>query len=324
MKSQAYFRRLLIGLALLGLTLTSPRSGNAAPTNVFSTQFEYAEGYNTNLDLAGQGPWVRSGSGGNGIVADFFPGQGQQAYVGFSAPDGGGDQLVVWPTNQFDPVAAGLPLVKFTTQIQIADSSNGEYDFFQWRVYNPQGQLLFLLDFDNYLTNINYLLDGNNGYTNSKVQFARNTTYSLSVTMNFASNRWSASLDNTLIVTNLPITTTNKPLGFGDVDAVWYLFDANAPGDNFMIFDNYRVTAETLTLPPAPTAQLQFLDRTTEGWALLRVLGTENSRWSVDATTNFLDWTALKTNTISGGSFDYVDLTASPLARRFYRARLAP
>jgi len=325
MKSQLYFRRCLTALVLTAIWVQARQSCVAAPTNVVFTQFEVSEGYSTNLDLVGQGPWISWGSGGNGIVPGFFPGQGQQAYVGFAPPpDAGDDQLVVWPTNQFNPVAAGLPLVKFTALMQIADSSNGEYDFFQWRVYNRQGQRLFLVDFDNYFTNINYRLDGTNDYVATEVYFTPDTTYTLSLTMNFASNRWSASLDNTLIVTNLPMTTTNAALSFGDVDAVWLLYDTSAPGDNFMVFDNYRVTAETLTASPTPTALTQFLGRTSDGWALLRVLGIDGSRWSVDATTNFTNWTALKTNTISDGSFEYVDMTASPYSRRFYRARAVP
>lgn len=321
MRSQAYIRRWPAILVLIALGFHVRLSSLAAPMEVFFTQFESAEGYNTNLDLAGQKSWTRSGTGGNGLVTDFIPGQGQQAYVGFTPPDAGEDQLVVWPTNQINPVALGLPVVKFTALMQIADSTNGEYDFFQWRLYNPQGQRLFILDFDNFFTNINYRLDGTNDYVATGVNFSPEVTYTLRITMNFAANRWSASLDNTLVVTNQPITTTNAPLGYGDMDAVWLIYNTNAPGDNFMMFDNYHVTGEAL---PAPASEVQFLGRTGPGWALLRVLGTDGFRWSLDATTNFVNWTALKTNTISGGYFDHVDTNAVPFPRRFYRARLVP
>lgn len=318
MKSRTHLQRFLTALALCAGAWCS---GLAAPTDVFFTRFELNEGYSTNSDLAGQKSWTREGSGGNGILAGFFPGQGQQAYLGFSAPDTGDDQLVVWPTNQPNPVAMGLPLVRFSVQMQVADSANGSYDFFQWRAYNRQGKRLFILDFDNYYTNINYRLDGTNLYVGTGISFAPDTTYTLLVTMNFASNRWSASLDNTLIVTNLPMTTTNAQLSYGDMDAVWLLYDTNAPGDNYLLFDNYHVTAEAL---PVAASQVQFLGRTSEGWALVRVLGTDGFRWSVEATTNFVNWTALKTNTISSGFFDHVDMTATPFSRRFYRARFVP
>lgn len=316
MKSQAFFQRLLVALVVILMHAYVRHSGLAAQTNVI--RFEAVEGYSTDFDLVGQGPWTGFGSGGNGIVSDFFPGQGQQAYVGFSPPDPADDQLVVWPTNQFNPVAAGLPIVTFSVQMQIVNSANGEYDYFQWRVYNPQGHRLFILDFDNYYTNISYRLDGNSDYTNTGFYFTRGVTYPLLITMNFAANRWSASLGSTLIIPSLPITTTNAPLGYGDADAVWYLYDINAPGDNYMLFDNYRVTAEAIS------ARVELLERTGQGSSLLRVYGPDRTRWSVDATTNFVNWTALKTNTIDGAYFELVDTTAAGLLRRFYRARLVP
>lgn len=320
MKSRTCFLRCLIALLLtVGSGYLLP-SGLAATTNVLFTRFEVSEGYSTNYDLVGQGPWVGSGSGGNGIVTDFFPGQGQQAYVGFSPPATGDDQLVVWPTNQFHPAAADWPVVTFSTRMQIADSSNGEYDYFQWRLYTPQGESLFLLDFDNYYTNVNYLLDGTNVYTDTGVFFAPNETYTLTVTMNFASNLWSATLGDSLLVTNLPISTTNMTPEFGDMDAAWLPYDPAAPGDNFLLFDDYRITAESKT----NATKLEFLGRTSEGWARVQVFGQNGSRWSVDATGNFVDWTALKTNTITGGSFEVVDMTATPYSERYYRARLVP
>jgi hypothetical protein len=313
-------KSVVLSLVVVGL-LVPAGSAPAATTNLYFTQFEPGEGYNIDSNLVGQVNWDGDGTGGNGLVSDFIPGQGQQAYVGFAAPTPGDDLLFVWQPLNFNPVAAGYPIVKFSTQIQIRNSANGAYDFFQWRAYNSLVQRLFTLDFDNYFTNINYRLDGTNAYVDTGVMFARDTTYTLAVTMNFASNRWSATLDNTLITTNQPITTTNALLTLGDLDAVWLLFDPEAPGDNYMVFDNYRVTAETILPPPA---QVHFLGRTAEGWALLRVFGDNGTRWALDATTNLLQWTAVKTNTVSGAYYDQVDTGAAGAARRFYRARWVP
>jgi hypothetical protein len=296
-------------------------SVSAATTNIYFTQFEPGEGYNAALNLVGQAGWQGDGTGGNGLVSNFIPGQGQQAYVGFAAPTADDDLLFVWQPLNFNPVAAGYPIVKFSTQIQIQNSANGEYDFFQWRAYNSLVQRLFTLDFDNYFTNVNYRLDGTNVYVDTGVMFARDTTYTLAVTMNFASNRWSATLNDTLITTNQPITTTNALLTLGDMDAVWLLYDPEAPGDNYMVFDNYRVTAETMPIMPA---QVQFRGRTGEGWALLRVFGDNGTRWALDATTNLVHWTAVKTNPISGTYYDQEDTGAAGAARRFYRARWVP
>jgi hypothetical protein len=298
-------------------------SGFAAPTNVFFTQFEAAEGYDINQDLAGQNSWTYSGTGGNGLVTNFIAGQGQQAYVGYDAPAAGDELLSVWRPINFNPLAAGLPLVKFSVLMSIVDSSGGNtnYDWFRWSVYNSQGSRLFSIEFDNTLMEVNYQLDGNNPIVTNVASFIPNNDYELTVTMNFVSNRWSASLGDALIATNLPITTTALPLDLGDVDAVWWLQNINAPGNNYLLFDNYRITAEA---PPPPPAQVRMLSAVSGGSASLRVFGQNATQWSLDASTNLVHWTALKTNTITGGSFDHVDTTAAPFSRRFYRARWVP
>jgi hypothetical protein len=275
----------------------------------------------------GQLGWTSGNTGTiwNGLTQGFIAGQGQHAYIGFAAPTNTPD-LFVWQPINFDPLAAGLPIVKFSVQMQIVEETPGmeNFDDFRWSVYNTQGHRLFSLDFDNLFLDVNYLLDGTNELFLTGIRFTNEVTYTLAVTMNFASNRWSATVNSTVIATNQPITTVNAPLNLGDVDAVWSIYDTNAPGDNYMVFDNYQITAEAIAVPPPPPSQIRFLSRTSEGWALLRVFGQAGSRWSLDATTNFANWTPLTTNTVTGASFDHVDMTATGLTRRFYRARFVP
>lgn len=320
MKLQPFLRRCFV--AAWFVVASAERPAGAAPTNLFFTNFD--TNYSTTLDLVGQNAWVGDGSGGNGIVSNFFAGEKLQAYIGFSPPDPGDDSLFIWRPINFNPVAAGLPIVKFSVQTQIVDSSNANYDYFRWSVYNTQGDRLFSIEFDNPELYMNYELSGTNELVLTDVPFFNTNIYSLNVTMNFASNRWSATLGNELIATNEPIRTIDVPLNLGDIDAVWLVRTNNRPGDNYMLFDNYRITAEALTVTPVPPAQMQFLGRTTQGWALLRTSGADGTRWSIDASTNFVNWTALVTNTISSGYFDHVDMTATPFSRRFYRARLVP
>jgi hypothetical protein len=225
----------------------------------------------------------------------------------------------VWRPINFNPVAA--PLVTFSVLMSVADSNNNRYDYFRWSTYNQQGDRLFSVEFDNNYLDLVYQLDGTNDVFFTYIPFKNWTNYTLTIAMNFASNLWSAKLDQIVIATNQPITTTNAPLNLGDVDAVWLVGGTNGPGDNYMLFDNYRITAEALTVTPVPPAQLQFLGRTPQGWALLRTTGATGTSWSLDATTNFVNWTALVTN---GSYFDYIDTTAAPFSRRFYRARLVP
>jgi hypothetical protein len=60
------------------------------------------------------------------------------------------------------------------------------------------------------------------------------------------------------------------------------------------------------------------------GQTSLRLNGQSGSRFAIEASTNLINWTALKTNLVSDGTFDYVDTTATALARRLYRARWVP
>ncbi len=319
MKSRLCFHRFLRAFGVTAISLVAYNSGVAAPTNIFFSAFEPMEGYTTASNLVGQAGWLGDGSGGNGI-RNFIASQGQQAYIGYSAPAAGED-LFVWHPLNFNPLAAGQPIVKFSVLMRIVDSTTNQFDNFRWSVYNNQVDRLFSLDFDNYYTNVNYLLDGTNTLVATGISFAPGADYTLLVTMNFASNRWSATLNNALLASNQPITTTSAALNLGDIDAVWFIYDTNAPGDNYMLFDNYRVTAEASSVTPA---QMQFLGRTSEGWTLLRVFGPGGSRWAVEATTNLFNWTALSTNVVSGSYFDMVDTSAAGLKQRLYRARLVP
>lgn len=316
-----------LGVFIVGGATLFAFTAVPAATNVYVTQFETVEGYNNNLDLIGQLNWTGEGpgTGWNGLTEGFISDQGQHGYIGFAAPAGTNESpFVLWRPINFNAVAAGLPIVRFSVQMQVTDSLNGQYDDFRWSVYNSQGDRLFSLDFDNLFQDVNYLLDGTNKLVLTGIPLTNDVTYSLVVTMNFASNRWSAMLNSTLIATNQPITTVGSPLNLGDVDAVWIINDPVAAGDNLMVFDNYQITAEALVVPPPPAAHVQLLGRTTEGWALLRVFGQAESRWALEATTNFTHWTALKTNTVSSIFFDHVDNTAAGVQHRYYRARWVP
>jgi hypothetical protein len=321
MNPQKFHRRVACLGILFGVAFASVRpAGATVTTNIFSTQFEATEGYSTTTNLVGQNSWLGFGSGGNGLVTDYLEGHGQQAFIGFFPPDQGDDQLSVWRPINFSP-STNMPIVKFSVLMSIADSFNTNYDDFYWSVYNEQGDRLFTLDFDNYDLGIYYALDGTNDFVWIGENFANDATNTLVITMNFTQNSWGATLAGVLLVTNKAITTTGAPLNLGDVDAVWAVFDPANPGDNYMLFDNYQMTAEVV---PPPSPRLQILGRTGDGQFLLRVLGQSGARFAIDATTNLMQWTALKTNVVTDGFFDYVDSSAPAFARRFYRARWAP
>jgi hypothetical protein len=137
------------------------------------------------------------------------------------------------------------------------------------------------------------------------------------VKMDFAANRWSATLNGATLATNQPITTVGAPLSLGDIDAVWLLADTNAPGDNYMVFDNYTISG---TVPAPQVRVVSFLGRA----PIVRLSGWEGARFAVEGSTNLVNWVGLRTNTAIGGFFDYTDASATGLPLRFYRGRWAP
>src|SRR5580765_6609135 len=76
-------------LGILGLCFDEGLT--TAQTLVFSTGFEVSEGYDEGFTLVGQNGWVSSGSGGNGILTNFFEGEGQQGFIGFTSPTNSSD-----------------------------------------------------------------------------------------------------------------------------------------------------------------------------------------------------------------------------------------
>jgi len=309
--SRAVFLKFLLLCVIAAPELVSNYARASTGLVIYQTGFEANEGYNTNLDLVGQNGWVGAGSGGNGLVTDFFPKRGQQAYVGFAPPNAGDSNLFVYL-----PLNRNVSQAHFAVTMAIADSSNTNYDDFYWTVYNRHGDPFFILDFDNADFRLYYALDGTNAWVWSGLKFSNAVPYNLTMDLDFAANRWSATFNGATVASNKPITTINSPLNLGDIDAAWVIKKPNTPGDNFMVFDDYSVSGAVA--PP----QLRML-AASPGLAALRLYAETDNRFAIEASTNLANWVALKTNTATGGSFDYVDNTTG-MRGRYYRARWVP
>ncbi|MGH7971002.1 MAG: hypothetical protein ACREIC_19955, partial [Limisphaerales bacterium] len=308
--NSALIKNLLVVAMLTALWMLATRTLSAAV--IYQTGFEAVEGYSTNLDLSGQNGWLQAGSGGNGLVSDFFKGKGQQAYAGFLPPNNGDDFLLL-----YQPINKDLSHVTFSVRMAVTDSSNTNYDDFYWALFDQQVSNLVTLDFDNYELKVYYWLDGTNSRTWSGLYFTNGVDYPLTMDLDFANNRWSATFDGRTLATNQPITTVGAPLNLGDIDAGWVIYDPTAPGDNYMVFDDYSITA---SIPPPRISSLGTVGNA----PVLRVAGQDGNTFVVEASTNLMDWTAVKTNTTSGGYFDYVDNAAGSFQARFYRGRWLP
>ena len=320
--SPPWLRRAARG-ALAGVLFVS-MTALASPLLVYSTGFE-PPAFRTNAALVPQGGWIGDTAGADWIVEGFFEGSGQQALLGYWQPEGSSPTVSVWKPLSFDPVAAGLPIVTFKVSFAIYDCTAANLAFrdtFRWSVYNLTNRL-FSLDFDNATQEIYFQLDDNQ-FVFANASFARvdpktgSGLYDLAVVMDFAQNLWSATLNDEPLVDSKPITTKGAALTLGDIDAVWIANHDERFGDNYLIFDNYRIEADSAV---PQVFRLEVLGRQPGVGCALRLHGEEGRRYAIDASTGFSGWTALKTNTVTDGFFDFVDGGAATLVARFYRAR---
>ena len=180
---------------------------------------------------------------------------------------------------------------------------------------------LFSLDFDNYSTNVSYLLDGTNELVATGVSFtpgselhaARHDELRCQSLERHAQQRRCS-----------PRTGRSPPLAQPWTSATL------TPSGSFTTPAHRAITTCSSTITASPPRRYRDSRKWNssvaplKGWTLLRVFGPDGSRWAVEGTTNLLNWTALKTNVVSGSYFDMVDMTAAGLNQRLYRARLVP
>jgi len=324
-------------LTLLAVILGNTLTLHAVTTNFF-TGFDASEGYTAGPGLVGQNGWVgmvedevanwvAAGSEGNGILNGFFPTLGQQAYVGLTPLPYNYGPLSVNKT--FDPgtVSGIVSAIKFSTVMQVVDSTatNGNYDYFYVDLFDGQNNDLLSLQFDNYFLTISYWSDAVTNYVDTGKQFANSQSYSLGVLLNSSNSTWSATLGATVLAANQPIAAWATNVS--TVMLSWDQSDYSAPGDNYLVVDNLQVTTETATPPPPPRPTLRVLSASAGGSTTLHLTGQEAYKFAIDGSTNLVsstNWVPLGTNTVSGGFFNFTDTAAASLRSRNYRARWVP
>lgn len=308
------------------------QSDSKISTLIYETRFEEEEGYSFDADLIGQNGWIgfgggdsfleQSNDGSTGLVTDFLEGQGQQAYIGFVKPNHETDIefLSLLHPLDYTPAVGSEDILRFTVSMEIIDSTNGERDNFRWSVYNTEGFRLFSLDFDNETKIISYALDDAEPLQPTGFEFDNDTFYRIRMDVDFANNKWSAYAGEVVLVADLPVSTQNLKRDLSDIDAVWSIFKPDAPGDNYMVFDNYRI--ETWGDPPPPPSLLP-LGRLPSGDFVIRIEGEGGGKYQVEATSDFQEWTVVEKELElnQAGKLDWVDESAPVSATRFYRLK---
>lgn len=289
-------------LFLIGHMLSSSLWGqdeDETSTRVlFETGFEISEGYESNANLNGVNGWQTTFDGGSGIPEDeFFEGKGQQAFVGFSPFDGLSDEnfsLFLWQPINYSPPQNRQSVISFQVLFQIFDNTDDTKarDDFRWSFFNQDNQRLFTLDFDNNALRLNYLLGSSNEFFETRTTFNNNTIYNLEVQMDFEANSWSAWLNDDLVIENQPAFEDGMQKNLGDVSAMWVVNTPSDPGDNFMIFDDYKIVEIFSEPPPIVNGEVR-ISKNDQDVFVLQARAESNSDWTIQGSTNLEDWTPL-------------------------------
>lgn len=298
----------------------------SAGVEVYSTGFEASEGYDMDLDLAGQQGWVFAqspagafdGKFANGLLTNAFPTSKQQAYIGFDPSSATNASLYLWQPIGLDPVPPATPVIQFNVAFAIIDSTTGEYDNFTFEVFNAQGDSLVAVDFDNFALEARYALNGDTSFTPTGIFFENSVQYKLTMTLDFEYNVWSASFSdatNEYVIARGQRISNGDPLSFGDVSILWFNAAGFPLNDNYMVFDDYRIIAYA-------KSQVQWLGFNDAGDAMVRLFGETGSAYAIELGDAADQWTPVYTNTLTDTFFDYTNANALILEQRFYRGRL--
>ena len=229
-----------------GLTLINPVSA----VDLYSTGFNnppFALGVNT---WAGIDGWSSNdtSTGIQGITG--VQGQSnQQGYLGFNPTTAASNYI--WRQFDYDPVARNNPVVNFDMDIAINDSTNARYDDFAIQIYNVSGSFLGSI----YFSNSDLYIWRSDGVvlTDTGVNFTNNTMQKLTLSVNFATNTWSAVYNGTPLFTNLLFHGGANLLNFGDITYSWQVATIGSPGDNYLTVDNLAISARSLASLPSVT-----------------------------------------------------------------------
>lgn len=320
---------LLAAVALIAATRVQTQASTTAGRVLFETGFERFEGYDPELDLVdalgrGQNGWTSVGHGGNGLLAQALAGfQGQYAYLGYQGPTNASVSVNLFRPIRLVPDTNAAPVVVFQVTFSLRDDtpSPATADDFRWSVYTPDDHRLITLDCHGPDQSINYALDDGKGFIGTGFQFEYGAVYELQISMSFGRNRWSATLNGTTVVYELPLTTGTRTPSLGSVDAVWAAHPRGTWDDNYMLFDDYRIVA----YPPdavAPLMELAGIDP--QGKALLKVWGEPGVRYRIQSSNDLKVWIDRDTVTATApdGLATWTD--TQPTATRYYQAVALP
>jgi len=289
------------------------------------------------------GPMLFAGKALSGILSEAQHGVTD---IGNAAYLGGNPARVTGVNNKsvylrravnLDPVALGQEVASFSVVFGIKDSTADSLfrrDNFEFQIWNTNSQLLGGIQFDNNrldsLTGLPlrsiYLLYWNGSafvYTNTGYSFLPETLEVLDFRINFRTNRWTVTVGGAPLFQDISFYTGPNLRNLGSTVAQMqvtntYPFSTDIyPGDNFMLFDDYRLRTDpvTVTLESSWTAAGACkLDWNEEYGYRYRL------QYSADC-ANWFDFPETIHTAMITGDRSFTDTTSPRPERRLFRVR---
>ena len=233
-------------LTLILILIVSPKTHatiSSGAVVIYQTTFNaLSAGTQT---VVGQDGWVGNPSPGPHGTLAAFPDQAQAMYIG-SLPFSGASATFKRPVN-YAPLDANTPLVRFTTEIMVNDSTNGYRDEFGFQIHNASDELLGTIIFDNELDKILFDDASGSGPVNTGISFSKGTQLFCDVEIDFLDNTINLWLGGVEVLSYETFTGSGKTMTLGDVSAYWMPHDILNPGDNQLILDNWAMIAYDYT-----------------------------------------------------------------------------
>lgn len=213
---------------------------NSGSKVIYQTDFNHLPvGMDTVSD---QDEWMAFPQTGMHGTIEAFPGLGRALFVGnpaFTEPFG-----YLWRGVNYEPAQRCTPVIRFTSEIMINDSTNGFRDTFTLHIRNIEGELLAAVLFCNELQEV-MIEDGTSeGAIAVGKTFPRNTVLHLDVRINFEQNTWDASLSGTQLFATRIFNASGASMTMGGLGVCWDIQNQSNPGDNTFIMDNLSIVAD--------------------------------------------------------------------------------
>ncbi len=270
-------------------------------------------------NLAGTDGWVstRDGESLHGIDDEIIAGLGNSAYLGFFPPASNLAQTVsVFKPLNYDAIAEGKPIIEFEALIAIADSQDDETtgaideslreDRFLITIYNTSGEQLASVIYDNRTTTYGlYRNNGSNSF-DTGFEFVIEEPQFLFLSIDLENNTWSATLDGAPLFTDALFNSTGSALNIGTIAAEWNISNRFNPGNNWMLFDDWYLSAnsrsQTITAPFA----ISKIERTADNQTELTYPADAGCTYTVQYSSDLKSWTDLPNSPVIANVSDPV------------------